>query len=69
MPADLQYNTLIIYDHLFINKMTKATFCKECGISLYALNKVLKNEKLVDINIIKKIASYLKIPASQMLVI
>ena len=69
MPNGFDYNIVLIIDYLITNKMSRVNFCKECGITLYALNKVLKNETLIDLNIIKKIAKYLNVKTSDMFVV
>lgn len=66
--SKLYYNFLKVYDYLFINKMSKSKFCKECGISLPKFNKVLDNITPVDFQVLNKISNYTKIEVSDLII-
>ena len=53
--------TELIKYYIFKNKLTKKAFCEKCGISTYALNKLLKHDYSVGISAVFKIAKVIDI--------
>lgn len=60
-------NIQIIVDYMQQHKLNKAQFCDACGISIYTLNKILKNESIRKITPFIKMALYMKVKLKDLL--
>lgn len=63
----ININTELINCYLKKQKLTKTDFCKVCGISLYTLNKILKNNKIRSVVPFIKIAKLMKVMLKDLL--
>ena len=56
------FNSKLLVDFIKKNNLSKTQFCKECGITLYALNKLLgPHADKTRIPVILKVACYTNI--------
>lgn len=61
-------NVKIIEDYIKNNNLSKTKFCKMCGISLYNLNKILKNDLTVKIIPLLKVIKYIDISSCDLII-
>ncbi len=59
-------NCEVITNYILKNNLTKNEFCKQCKISLYALNKIFKNDN-AKMETIYKILMYTNIKTKNLL--
>lgn len=64
--ADNSFDLIVIKAYIKVNKLTKAKFCEQCGISLDILNKVYSNKKDILLCDLIKISNTLKIPVASL---
>ncbi len=54
-------NDALIFEYIHTNKLTRATFCKLCGISYTAFRKILSGKAEDNIKALFKIARLLNV--------
>jgi transcriptional regulator with XRE-family HTH domain len=62
----MRFNSIKIFTFMEENKLSKAQFCKRCGISVGTLNRLLGGSMKVRVSIIIKIASFTKISSDNL---
>lgn len=63
-----KFDIMVINSYIKVNKLTKKSFCKLCGISLETLNKIYANETDFLLSDLFKIANTLKIAVAGLFV-
>ncbi len=61
-----KFDLLPINTYLSVNKISKADFCKKCGIELEVLNKLYKNDSYILVSDLIKISNILCIPVASL---
>lgn len=63
-----KYNSQLLKDFLKNNHLSKAAFCKKCGICIETANQFLKNCGRVNVISLVKISNFTHTPISSLLI-
>ena len=68
MKTNKIYNYLLIKEFIFSNNLTEKEFCEKCKIDICDLNKIKEDNLDLDLEVVFKIAFYIKVQVHKMFV-